>query len=81
MENRNMNIIIRPEQPTDYRETEHITREAFWNHHAPGCDEHYLLHIMRDNPAFVPELDFVAVCDGKIVGNAVYHRFSRYTET
>ena len=27
---------------------------------------------MRDCPAFVPELDVVAVCDGKIVGNVVY---------
>ena len=67
-----MNITLRLEQPSDYRETENITREAFWNHHSPGCDEHYLLHIMRDSPAFLPKLDFVAVCGSKIVGNAVY---------
>lgn len=66
-----MNIEIRLEQPADYRQTENLTREAFWNHFAPGCDEHYLLHIMRGSPAFVPELDFVAVHEGKIVGNAV----------
>ena len=67
-----MNITLRPEQPSDYRENENVTREAFWNHYVPGCDEHYLLHIMRDSSAFVPELDIVAVLDGKIVGNAVY---------
>lgn len=66
-----MNVEIRLEEPADYRRTENMTREAFWNHYSPGCIEHYLLHIMRDCPAFVPELDFVAVHDGEIVGNAV----------
>ncbi len=66
-----MDIQIRREEPADYRETENVTREAFWNHYSPGCNEHYLLHIMRDCPAFMPELDFVAVHDGKIVGNSV----------
>ncbi len=63
-----MNIIIRLEQTKDYRETEEVTREAFWNCYSPGCMEHYLLHIMRHSPRFVRELDFVAVADGKIVG-------------
>lgn len=63
---------LRPERPADYSETENMTREAFWNHYAPGCCEHYLLHVMRDSAAFVPELDFVAVHDGKIVGNIIY---------
>jgi len=66
------NITIRLEQPADHRENENVTREAFWNHYVPGCDEHYLLHVMRNSPAFVPELDFVAVYDGRIIGNAVY---------
>lgn len=67
-----MNVILRTEQPSDYRETENVTREAFWNQYAPGCNEHYLLHIMRGSPAFLPELDIVAVYNGKIVGNIVY---------
>lgn len=67
-----MDIELRREQSSDYSETENVTREAFWNHYSPACSEHYLLHIMRDCPAFVPELDVVAVCDGKIVGNIVY---------
>lgn len=67
-----MDIELRREQSSDYSKTENVTREAFWNHYSPACSEHYLLHIMRDCPAFVPELDVVAVCDGKIVGNVVY---------
>ena len=69
-----MDITLRPETPADYRETENVTREAFWNHYAPGCCEHYLLHVLRDSPAFVPELDLVAVHDGRIVGNVVSMR-------
>ena len=44
-------IELRRERPEDYRETEEVVREAFWNHFAPGCDEHYLLHVMRGCPA------------------------------
>lgn len=67
-----MNIELGPERPADYRAAEHATREAFWNHFSPGCDEHYLLHIMRDCLAFVPELSFVAVHDGRVIGSIVY---------
>lgn len=69
-----MEIELRRELPTDYRETENVVREAFWNHYTPGCDDHYLVHIMRKCPAFVPELDIVAVCGGKIIGNVVFLR-------
>ena len=69
-----MELKLRQEKPTDYQETEFVTREAFWNQFAPGCCEHYLLHVMRENPAFVPELDVVAECGGRIVGNVAYAR-------
>lgn len=65
-------INLRYETPHDYRAVEELTREAFWNHNVPGCDEHYLLHIMRNLDSFIRELDFVAELDGSIVGNIVY---------
>ena len=34
--------------------------------------KHYLLHVMRQSPDFVRKLDFVAVTEGRIVGNVVY---------
>ena len=67
-------IELRPESPADFRAVEELTRNAFWNHHAPGCDEHYLAHILRESSDFVPELDYVAVHDGKVVGNIMYTR-------
>jgi predicted N-acetyltransferase YhbS len=69
-----MNITIRNETKSDYRETETITREAFWDLYQPGCDEHLILHQLRESKAFIPELDLVA-CEGKcIIGNVVYTR-------
>lgn len=67
-----MNIDLRLELSEDYRESEEVMREAFWNYYAPGCDEHYLLHIMRNTPNFIPELDCVAISEGKIVGVVVF---------
>lgn len=45
---------IRLEKPEDYRKTENLTREAFWNVYKPGCLEHYVLHCYRDRDDFVP---------------------------
>lgn len=53
------NIIIRLEKKDEYREVENLVRESFWNVYRPGCYEHYLLHQLRNDDAFVPELDFV----------------------
>ena len=65
-------MYIRLETPADYAAVEQITREAFWNHHVPGCDEHYLAHVLRQAECFLPELDFVAELDGTLAGNIMY---------
>jgi len=65
-------ITIRNEKEADYRVVEEITRKAFWNLYAPGCNEHYLVHIMRSHKDFLPELDFVIEVDGQIIGNIMY---------
>ena len=66
-----MYITIRPEFEKDYFETEYITREAFWDVYHPGCMEHLVLHRLREAPAFVRELNFVACDVERIVGNIV----------
>ena len=50
---------IRLEEKKDYRAVENLVRESFWNVYRPGCSEHFVIHVLRDDPAFVPELDFV----------------------
>ena len=67
-----MDISIRLEQKADHRIVEEMTREAFWNLFVPGCDEHLLAHKLRNCAAFIPKLDFVAVMDGRVVGNIMY---------
>ena len=69
-----MNLELRLERPEDYRRVEELTREAFWPFGRPACNEHYLVHLLRKVPAFVPELDYVAVDEGKLVGNIIYSR-------
>lgn len=69
-----MDVTIRNERPEEHRQVEELTREAFWNLYVPGCDEHFLLHTMRNHPDFIPELDFVADVDGLPVGNIAYAR-------
>ena len=66
------NLVIRNETESDYTIVEKITRNAFWNLYVPGCDEHYLVHIMRKHEDFIPELDFVAELDGQVIGNVMY---------
>lgn len=61
-------ILLRQETPDDYRKTENVIREAFWNHYTPACNDHYLIHIMRDCPSFVAELSIVAAEGERIVG-------------
>lgn len=67
-------IIIRNETKEDYGKVENLTREAFWNVYRPGCTEHYVLHCYRDDPAFVPELDFVMELNGELIGQIIYAR-------
>lgn len=69
-----IHLTLRPEMPADYRAVETLTREAFWNHHGPGCDEHYLVHTLRTAPAFLPSLCTIAVAEGRLVGSIVYAR-------
>ena len=65
---------IRLEQPADYREVENLTREAFWNVYRPGCVEHYVLHRYRDDPAFIPQLDFVMEEGGRLIGHVMFSK-------
>ena len=65
-------IIIRPENKGEYREVENLIRESFWNVYRPGCSEHYVIHVLRDDPAFVKELDFVMEKDGILIGQNMF---------
>ena len=65
---------IRLEKKEDYRAVENLVREAFWNVYRPGCLEHYVIHVLREDPAFVRELDFVMERDGALIGQNMFMR-------
>ena len=66
--------IIRLERKEEHRIVEHLVREAFWNVYRPGCLEHYVLHQLRNDPAFVPELNFVMEKDEQLIGQNMFMR-------
>lgn len=65
-------ITIRLEKKEEYRIVENLVRESFWNVYRPGCLEHYVLNQLRNDPAFVPELDFVMEENGEIIGQNMF---------
>ena len=69
-----MNTSFRLEEKEDYRAVENLIRESFWNVYRPGCSEHYVIHVLRDDPAFVKELDFVMELDRALIGQNMFMR-------
>lgn len=53
---------------------ENLIRDSFWNVYRPGCLEHYVIHKLRNDQAFVPELDFVMYQDGELIGQNMFMR-------
>ena len=65
---------IRQEKKEEQRAVENLVRESFWNVYRPGCSEHYVIHVLRDDPAFVKELDYVMEKDGVLIGQNMFMR-------
>ena len=66
------NYTIRLENKSDHRIVENLIRESFWNIYRPGCYEHYVIHILREDPSFVKELDFVMEQNNQIIGQNMF---------
>ncbi|MCL2856070.1 MAG: N-acetyltransferase [Defluviitaleaceae bacterium] len=71
------NIIIRLEEPRDYRAVEELTRAAFdtpdrVERSKIDCPtEHYVVHKLREKDGIM-DLNFIAEIDGRIVGHIIY---------
>ncbi len=68
----NCDYLIRSEKKEDQRKVENLIRESFWNVYRPGCSEHYVMHVLRDDPAFIKELDFVMEREGQLIGQNMF---------
>jgi predicted N-acetyltransferase YhbS len=51
-----------------------MTQHAFWNKHHLGCDEHYLVHKLRQDKDYLPELSRIALKDGTVIGGIMYSK-------
>ena len=69
---KNSNYTFRLEEKKDHRAVEKLVRESFWNVYRPGCSEHLVIHVLRDDPAFVKKLDFVMEQDGRLIGQNMF---------
>ncbi len=67
-------ICIREITDQDWHETELMTQHAFWNKHHLGCDEHYLVHKLKDSDDYIQKLSRIALKDGKIIGCILFSK-------
>ena len=67
-------VILKEEETKDFFENENLTREAFWNVYKPGCDEHFILKLLRDRQSYIKELSLIAFLENKIIGSIVYSK-------
>ncbi|MFR3754290.1 MAG: hypothetical protein ACLTW9_22205 [Enterocloster sp.] len=58
------NIVVRNEETKDYRRTEEVAREAFWNLYFQAVEHRWC--IVGFHTDFIPELAFVIEVDGML---------------
>ena len=70
-------IIIRPETPADYNEIAQLVRRTFAEHtgYSDGDDDVALIQEIRAGRYYRPDLSFVALLEGKIVGHFMLSDF------
>lgn len=66
-----MKLVIRKTDKSELFQTENITREAFWNLYTPGCNEHLVLHQLRESNSYIEGLDFLTIYNEEIVGHII----------
>lgn len=73
-------VTIRQEEKSEYHKTEEVVLRAFWNRYQLGCDEHLLVHKLRNSDTYLPELSRVAVVGNEIVGVICYSKAALQNE-
>ena len=79
MKNQDYRFLFLRKDIKEHQKVENLVRESFWNVYRPGCLEHYVLHQLRNDLAFVPELDFVMFLnengkEDKLIGQNMFMR-------
>lgn len=72
----NNSFTIRLETENDYHETEKLTFKAFETMKLPErqfTNEHFFVHLLRQDKTFISKLDFIAEQNNQIIGNIMYN--------
>lgn len=75
-----MDITIRKINKEDHYNIECMIKKAFWNLNMPGCDEHYLVHRIWNEPGYLQEASLLAEVDKAVVGVILYTKCRLETE-
>ncbi|CAO3640214.1 unnamed protein product [Cunninghamella blakesleeana] len=67
-------IEIIQEEPEHHYHVELMIQNAFWNKFRMGCNNHLIVHKLRKNNQYIPELSRIALKDGEIIGAIFYSR-------
>lgn len=68
-------IILRHENKNEYHLIEEMIRDIFWDIYKPGACEHLVVHNLRNDNSYIPELSYIALINNEIVG-AIYYSFA-----
>lgn len=71
---RREDIVIRGEREEEYHKVEEVVLRAFWNKHHQGCNEHLLVHKLRDSAVYLPRISRVAEVNGEVAGVICFAR-------
>jgi hypothetical protein len=55
------NLIIRAEEPADYKNTELMAMRSFFNKYGPAADEHFLIRIIRESKDYIPQIKMTPI--------------------
>lgn len=67
-------ISIRQETKKDWKDTETVAREAFWDLYRPGCVEHLMVHRLHKDKSYEPDFSFAALEDSQMIGEILVSR-------
>ena len=69
-------MILRTEEPRDYKAVYHVIKDAFETAEERDGNEQDLVVSLRSSDAFIPDLSIVAEVDGIIVGHILFTRLT-----
>ena len=68
------NLVIRNIKESEYDKVNVLFKESFWNVYSKGAIEHILVDKIRKTSSYNSNLEFVLLCDNKIIGYNLFYK-------